>query len=116
MTKETIIKRIADEATPGQLEAIAAILEGNGAIHMRIVSQREAARMLGYKCTATITRMLDAGILKEVFTPSGFRKVTLQSVHDYLAGKAAERPFTPTKAQMAHYGRQRQAKKDLRKA
>jgi len=114
MTKQEIIDRI-NSATTEQLEAISSYFDGNGLICVRLVHQKEAARMLGYKSAMTIQRMIDAGLLKMVTTPAGFKKVTLQSIHDYIKDQKA-RPYTPTEAQKAHRASGWQRDKNLRKA
>ena len=104
MTKEEIISKIL-AATPEQMETVSTVLNGVAA-HVgatQVISQKEAARLLGYQSTETIRRMLGKGLLKAAPTPSGLRKVTLQSVHDYLSGKTDARPYAPTKAQESHY-------------
>jgi len=102
--KEDIIGRILT-ATPDQLTNIDSILCGGAAYveDTAIITQKDAAQMLGKRHYTTVSRMIGKGLLKGVRTPSGLLRVSRQSVNDYLKGLTVVAPRRPTEIQRAYY-------------
>ena len=82
MTKEQIIGRVL-AATPEQLDAVAAALDGAVQVDRRVMSLEAAGREIG-RSTTTVRRMLDKGVLVNVPKENGERQVLSQSITDYL--------------------------------
>ena len=99
MSITDLIKKVAD-STPEQQQTIARILDGISAPvgDTRTISPIEAARMLGKKSAETARRYAAAGLIKSVPTPSGQKRILVQSVHDYLDGKTVATNPPPSRS------------------
>lgn len=91
--KDLMLKMLT--ATPRQVEAIKAILDGKnapdgGGEERRLVHLTQTARMLGIS-RPTVSRLIEAGALETVRL-CGVRRVTMRSINAYLArtSRAAE--------------------------